>query len=75
MNRVNAKIAFSGVLLAASSLVFAHPGDHGFTPWHHFLTSPDHTVALALVALAVTVSGARALRRAVSANRAALKKD
>ena len=75
MNRVNSKIACSGVLVAASPLAFAHPGDHGFSPWHHFLTSADHTVVLALVVVAVSVSGVRALRRAVANHRAVAKKD
>ena len=75
MNRVNSRIASSGALLTASSPLFAHPGDHGFSPWHHFLTSADHTVALALVALAISVSGVRALRRAVGTDRTVAKKD
>ena len=73
MTTFRSKIAFTGALLAESSLVFAHSGDHGVSPWHHFLTSADHTAALVLIALVVSVSGIRALCRSVSARRAALK--
>jgi hypothetical protein len=74
MNTVKSKIVFSGALLAESSLVFAHSGDHGVSSWHHFLSSPDHAAALVLVALAVLVTGVSALHSPTGTGRAVTKK-
>ncbi len=73
MNTVKSKIAFTGALLAGSSLVSAHPGDHGVSSWHHFLSSPDHAAALVLVALAVLVTGVGAFRSPTRTGRAVAK--
>ena len=75
MNTFKSKIALAGGLLAQSSLVFAHSGDHGGSSWHHFLSGPDHAGALVLVALVVLVTGASAARNSVRAHRAAISKD
>lgn len=51
MNSLKSKAMVTGLLLAGSSLVSAHPGSHGASSWHHHLTSPDHAAVVVLVAL------------------------
>lgn len=51
MNSSKAKAMVTGLLVAESSLVSAHPGSHGGSSWHHHLTSPDHAAVVVLVAL------------------------
>jgi len=51
MNPFKFNFIVAGALAAAPSLVSAHPGSHGASSWHHYLTSPEHAALLVVFVL------------------------